>query len=151
MLPLLVFGLLLGGSLALLGRAGSRGSAAPRVAFASLAGLISFALSLLGTLFVLLWAFTNHRVAHHNENLLQCAPWALASPVFAVGLARSRSTSAERMFQATRAALVASAAGLALKALPFFDQKNLPFIALLFPAWAGMTAGAFWLRPSQRH
>lgn len=150
-LPLLVLGLLLGGILALLGRAASRGGGASRVAFASLAGFISFALSLLGILFVLLWAFTNHRVAHHNENILQCAPWALASPVFAVGLARSRSTSAERLFQLTRAALLASVAGFAMKAFPFLDQKNLPFIALLLPVWAGMTAGTFWQRPSRHH
>jgi hypothetical protein len=35
-----------------------------------------------------------------------------------------------------------SALGLALKVLPWFDQRNAPFVALLLPIWIGIASGA---------
>lgn len=146
LLPLLAVGAALGAVLGALGTLAGRGSKGARVGFAALAGLTGTVLGLLGTLFLLLWAFTNHVVAHHNENTLQCAPWALALPLLAVGVARAHERTERTFLRVAVAAFAASAIGLVAKALPAFDQSNAPFIALLLPVWTGMVVGATRLR-----
>ncbi|MCU0656819.1 MAG: DUF4105 domain-containing protein [Polyangiaceae bacterium] len=140
--PLLGVGALLGVSFAALGRA-APSSRAARVALglgSSLVGLLS---GLLGLIFLLFWTYTDHEVAHRNENLLQCVPWAIALAGFGLGVARNRPRSMRWAFRLSAAALVASVLGLLCKILPWFDQHNSEIIALLLPLWAGLTA-AFW-------
>jgi hypothetical protein len=108
-------------------------------------GLLGLLLSILGTLFVLLWAFTNHQVAWRNENILQCAPWAIGLTVLALGIARGEA-------RATRVALIwalsclgASLLGLVLKVFPFMAQDNSRILAALVPTWMGACAGLYLL------
>lgn len=137
---LLAVGALLGGGLAALGAAAKKQVAA-RVALGVLTSLLGFVLGLLGLIFVMFWTYTDHEVAHRNENLLQCVPWAIALAVFGVGVARGKEGPSRRAYQLALAALGASALGFVLKVLPWFDQKNGEIIALLLPIWAGMTFG----------
>ena len=137
---LLAVGAALGGGQAALGAAAKKKTAA-RVALGVLTSLLGFVLGLLGLIFVMFWTYTDHEVAHRNENLLQCVPWAIALVVFGVGVARGKEGPSRRAYQLALAALGASALGFVLKVLPWFDQKNGEIIALLLPIWAGMTFG----------
>jgi hypothetical protein len=137
---LLAVGAAVGGGLAALGAAAKK-QAAARVALGVLTSLLGFVLGLLGLIFVMFWTYTDHEVAHRNENLLQCVPWAIALVVFGVGVARGKEGPSRRAYQLALAALGASALGFVLKVLPWFDQKNGEIIALLLPIWAGMTFG----------
>jgi hypothetical protein len=165
---LALVGLGLGGVLATLGwvaggsgagaGSGRGGAVAARVALGALAALVGLVVGLLGWALVLLWAFTNHKVAHGNANILQFAPFALVLAVLGVAVAMGQAASREARGAAcsgpknqrpsARAATVVAAAaaalsllGLAAKLLPGIDQDNLAFIALLLPVWLGMTFG----------
>ncbi|MCS6900745.1 MAG: DUF4105 domain-containing protein [Myxococcales bacterium] len=139
---LLVVGAVLGGGLAALGLAARRKVA--RVVLGLGTAVLGFLLGLLGLIFLMFWTYTDHEVAHHNENLLQCVPWAVAMAWLGVGVARGKGGSTRRAYQLALAALGASTLGLVLKGLPWFDQKNEEIIALLWPIWAGMTCGLRW-------
>jgi hypothetical protein len=93
----------------------------------------------------MLWTMTDHVVAYHNENLLQCVPWGLGIAFAAVGLARGKPRSIRLATWLTTAAAAASVLGLIAKVLPAFDQGNGQIIALLLPVWAGAAAGVFLL------
>lgn len=125
-------GTLMGGGLALLGRLANRRG--PRIALRIGVAAVGLVLGTLGTLFVFLWAFTNHEVAHHNENILACAP-------FAVLLAGA---GAQRAFRIAAAALALALFGTAAKLLPWFTQDNWQLLALVLPLWMGVAAGT-WL------
>ena len=129
-------GVLLGGVLAVLGRSAARSRSA-RILLGLLLALTGFLLGILGWIFSLLWAFTDHEVAHRNENILQCVPWALLLVALALNAARGSRRSLDLTFRLTLAAAAASLLGLLLKALPWFDQNNWEIIALLLPFWAG--------------
>ena len=102
-------------------------------AFGLTAGILSL-------LFLGLWLLTDHQVAFHNENLLQCVPWALALPVTAWGLARGTLWSCRLARRVAAAGLLTSAAGLLFKLLPFMFQDNARIIALFLPVWLGVAA-----------
>jgi hypothetical protein len=139
-------GVLAGGAMAGLGLLARRSRAA-RVALGLGASLLGFVLGLLGLILVLLWVFTNHRVAYANENILQAAPWALALLVYGIGVALGRPRATRRAFLLAAAAAAASLLGLALKLLPWFFQDNASFIALFLPLWLGLACGLFQLAP----
>src|SRR4029077_11725882 len=44
----------------------------------------------IGCFLVYAWMLTDHVVAHRNQNILLCAPWALAHLVLGVGVAMGR-------------------------------------------------------------
>jgi uncharacterized protein DUF4105 len=140
LLPMLAAGAVLGGSLYGLARLGERRAAA-RVAFGSLLALLGLVLGFLGSLFFFFWTLTDHEVAYRNENMLQCAPWALAFVVLGVGVARGRAPWLRRARLVGLSVAGASALGLVLKVLPWFDQDNAEIIALALPLWAGVAAG----------
>jgi Domain of unknown function (DUF4105) len=100
-------------------------------------GLLGLVAGTMGCLFVGLWAFTNHQVAYRNENILQCAPWALSLTWFAWGVYRANPRRIQHAYQVLWAALLASAFGLISKALPFMPQHNERIIALCLPIWGG--------------
>jgi len=131
-------GIAAGALLALLGRLARRRRAA-RAALGAATGLLGLVLGLLGLALVLLWAFTNHRAAHANANILTLAPWALALCGFSVGVARGRQRATRRAFLVAASAAGAALLGLLLKVLPGVAQDNLAFIALLLPTWGGLT------------
>jgi hypothetical protein len=140
MLPMGAIGALLGGLLAALGRWGTKQRAA-RVAFGLLISAVGAVLGVLGWIFVFLWAGTDHEVAYKNENILQCAPWALVLSIAAFRFAIRRQGGERAVFAASLLCLGTSAIGLVLKGLPAFYQVNGHIIALLLPVWAGITLG----------
>lgn len=141
LVPLLAAGSALGAGLAALGARAAQGSRAARVGLGAASSLIGLVLGLLGLIFVMFWTYTDHEVAHHNENILQCAPWAIVLVGMGINLARGKTPSLLRATRVAQAALVASVAGLAFKVLPWFRQDNAQIIALLLPLWAGLAWG----------
>jgi hypothetical protein len=147
-LPALGIGIVLAGALVFVAREGARGRRGFGVAWRVATGAFGLGFGFLGTLFLSLWIFTNHEVAYHNENILQCAP-------FAFLFAFVKSDVAKRRLAA--GALACSALGLMLKALPWFSQDNWLVIAFALPLWAGVTASTYVadrtrasLRPASR-
>jgi hypothetical protein len=133
-------GLALGAVLGVLGRLAVRRRWA-RVTLGAGASFFGLILGLLGVILILLWAFTNHRAAHANANILLCAPWALALMPLGVGVALGRAWSIRgATYVAAATALLAVAAVLA-KVLPGTAQDNAAFISLLLPLWLGLTYG----------
>lgn len=136
-------GVLTGGALAGLGWLGRRRRVA-RITGGVALGLLGFVVGLAGTLLVLVWLLTDHDAMWRNENILQCAPWLIALPYFAVGVARGRAAALRRAFYLWASGAALSALGLALKLLPWFDQHNGQLIAWCLPTLAG-GAAACWL------
>ncbi len=140
LLPMLAAGALAGGALYGLARLGERRGAA-RAAFGSIVALLGLVFGFFGSLFFFFWTLTDHEVAYRNENMLQCAPWALALVAAGVGVARGRPAWLRRGRLIALSVAGASALGLVLKVLPWFDQDNAEIIALALPLWAGVAAG----------
>lgn len=139
-------GLVVGGLLAFLGwEAYRRRLRWARVTLSVLTGGLGLVIGILGTLFVLLWAFTNHQVAFSNENILQCSPAALALAVFAVGTARGKLPATSRARKLAVFGLGLGVFGLALKVLPPMMQQNYRVMAALIPTWLGLSVGLYFL------
>jgi hypothetical protein len=136
--PLLAAGGVAALVLAALGFATRRGLRAARALLGTSVAVLGVVLGGLGCLFLFLWTATNHEVAYHNENLLQCVPFALVLAWQGAVLALGRKGSATRAHRTALIALGCSAAGLLLKALPWFDQHNGHLIAFFLPLWAGV-------------
>ncbi|MCU0682631.1 MAG: DUF4105 domain-containing protein [Polyangiaceae bacterium] len=144
LLPMLGAGILAGGSLFGLAALG-RNLRAARAAFGTLVALLGLVFGFLGTLFFFFWTLTDHEVAYRNENMLQCAPWALAFVVVGFGVARGRAAWLRRAKGLALSVVGASVLGLLCKVLPWFDQNNSEIIALALPLWAGVAAGVITL------
>jgi hypothetical protein len=102
---------------------------------------------LAGALLLVLWFATAHRAAWANENLWLFNPGAwLLIP----GLLRLRKPGARAsrfaLWVATALTLLAVFA-LASKFTPWFPQRNLPWILFGLPAWLGLLAGLWLMRP----
>ncbi|MEZ4271831.1 MAG: DUF4105 domain-containing protein [Myxococcota bacterium] len=133
-------GLLLGGLLMGLGHL-SRSRPWARKIWGLLIGGIGVVCGLLGIIFVLMWAFTNHAVTYANENIWLFPPWALGLAWLGARVWRGKEPSA--ILAAIAPACLASALlGLALKTLPAFDQQNLEFIVMMIPLWGFVAASA---------
>jgi Domain of unknown function (DUF4105) len=138
-------GLGAGASLALLGHAG-RTRRIARIALGALLSAIGLTLGFLGCFFLAAWAFTDHRVGYANENVLQCAPLAIALAALGIGVARGRPRATRRAFLLVVACVGLAALGLVLKALPWFRQDNGRIIAVLLPLWVGAAVALDRLR-----
>ncbi|MFL5304848.1 MAG: DUF4105 domain-containing protein [Polyangia bacterium] len=140
-------GLLVGALFWLLGRSASADELAAGVRLAArvVMGVVlsvwGLVVGFVGCFLVYVWGWTDHAVAHSNQNLLVCAPWSLALLVFGVGVAVGwrRGTRAARVVAA--AALAATVAALLVKVGIVQHQDNGRWIAFFAPAWAGITAG----------
>ena len=88
-----------------------------------------------------LWGFTDHVAAYRNENLFQVNPLILGLAVL-VPMGLAGSWRARRWARVTSFGLAAlSLAGLAIQALPGFDQVNGQVIALALPIHLGLAQG----------
>lgn len=125
----LLAGCIFGGVLMLLARA------APRLHGLAVA-LCGLVFGLIGSIFWLLWMFTDHMVAAHNENIMQCAPWALLLVGCGVKLALGRRST--WALPVARSVAAFALLGLLCKALPFFDQDNWRIMAFLIPTWVAL-------------
>jgi hypothetical protein len=129
-------GLLLGTALFALGRTPGRAAGGT---FYTLAIVWSLVIGIAGALIAGLWAFSEHTITFHNENVLQSN---IASLVLVVALILTAFGRAER-FAVMMAGLVVTLAmlGFVLQVLPLFDQPNGEMIALMLPAHAGLALG----------
>ena len=139
----LMAGLALGGFLAGLGRLGSKHPVA-RVGLGVCGSLLGLVFGLLGFILLALWAFTDHKAAYANANILLLAPWLVALVGYGIAAALGRPTGTRRAFWLAAAATGFAAIGLVAKALPGYSQDNLVFIAFFLPVWLGLAAGFRW-------
>jgi Domain of unknown function (DUF4105) len=100
----------------------------------------------IGCFLIYVWAFTDHVVAHRNENLFLCAPWALALVVLGLGVAFGSRRAALAALRVTVSALLLALLGWAFKAVPVVHQHNAALIALFLPPWFGLAAGLLHAR-----
>ncbi len=130
----------------LLGWAVTRPHLAPaaRLGLRGLFGLLLAAWGLgtgfVGCFLVYVWAFTDHVVAHHNQNILLFAPWALALVVMGIGLAFGKSWAARGARTVALAALAAAIAAALLKIGVVRHQENGRLLSFALPAWLGLYA-----------
>jgi hypothetical protein len=128
-----------------LGRAQARRRAA-RALLGALLVLWGLIVGFIGCFLVYVWAFTDHVVAHHNQNILLCAPWSLAFVVLGVGVGLGRPGAVRKasLVGSLAVAAVLSACVVKLGLAPY--QANGALIAFFFPAWLGIAATLAWLR-----
>jgi hypothetical protein len=119
---------------------------AARVALGILTTLWGLAVGFIGCFLVYVWAFTDHVVAHRNQNILLCAPWAIALFVLGIGVAMGRPGATRKAFALSMAALAAALLACLLKVGIVAHQENGALIAFFLPAWVGITAGLLLLR-----
>ncbi|HLK93718.1 MAG TPA: DUF4105 domain-containing protein [Polyangia bacterium] len=93
-----------------------------------------------GGFLVYAWVFTDHVVAHHNQNILLFAPWAVALLPLGVGVALGGRRSLRAVRAITTAALAAAVAALLLKLGFVRHQENVRLLAFALPAWLGVRA-----------
>lgn len=144
--PFGLVGLALGSAVALLGRWAARSRVA-RLGASLLVGVHGLFFGLLGVIFTLLWAFTDHEVTYRNENVLLFAPFAVLLVPGAVRLARRRAGATRYAMRVLAAAAAVAVLETVLKLLPAFSQENGVMIALLVPTWVGSLLGlVLWHR-----
>ena len=138
--PLLIAGLILGLLLGLCGHYRHANRAA-RIGFGVLGTLWLLFAGIAGIGMAVLWAFTAHHSAWANENLL------LFNPLALLLIASAWRHTPSRMARGL-AWLLAAVALFALlaKALPGFDQRNLPWICFGLPPWLALV----WVLPQRR-
>ena len=136
----LAVGVAVGGAMLLLGRLGRRRRWA-RILLGCATSGVGGAFGLLGLILACLWAFTNHKVAHANANIMQFAPWALVLFGYGIGVALGRPGATRKARALALSAAVFSALGILCKAFPGLNQDNWPFILFCLPAWLGLWSG----------
>ena len=134
-------------ALALCGLFAGRGHRPCRVALGASSAALGVVLGLLGVLFVFLWTCTNHAVAYRNENILQCAPWALWLVPVGYRYARGRAGTALELRGAACLVWATSLTGILLKLTPLGVQENVQVIALTFPLWSGLALASMGASP----
>jgi hypothetical protein len=124
--------------------AACRGAA--RVAMGVLVALWGLVVGFIGCFLVYAWAFTDHVVAHHNQNILLCAPWAITLAGLGIGVALGRPGAIRKASFVAAIAVAAVLAGLAVKTGLAPRQDNGALIAFFLPAWLGVAGGLARLR-----
>lgn len=129
-------GVLIGTALFALGRTRGRPAGA---GFYTLAILWSLVVGVAGVLIAGLWAFSEHTITFHNENVLQSN---IVSLVLIVLLGLAAAGRAERAAVVVAGLVVTlSIIGFVSQVLPGIDQPNGAMIALMLPAHAGLALG----------
>jgi hypothetical protein len=140
----LLAGVVIGTVLALLGQAAIRFRAA-RFGFAGLSALWMAFLGTGGLLLAFLWGFTNHTIAHRNENLLQLNPLVLTLVILVPALAFGARWAARPALGMMLAVTALSVLGLLISPLPWFAQVNGSIIALVLPTYLGLLWATYTL------
>jgi hypothetical protein len=109
-------------------------------AYALVAGLA-------GALLLILWFATAHRAAWANENLWLFNPgaWLLVPGLLHLRRPGARASRATLWIMLILTLLAVFA--LISKRMPWFPQHNLPWILFALPAWLGLLAGLWLMRP----
>ena len=119
---------------------------AARIALGILVAFWGLVVGFIGCFLIYVWAFTDHVVAHRNQNILICAPWAIALFVLGIGVAMGRPGATRKALALAVAAVGAVLAACALKAGIVVHQENGALIAFFVPAWLGVAAALLVLR-----
>ena len=143
----LLAGALLG--LLMFGLAAS-GAVVGRVVFGVGLALWGFVVGLVGCFLGYAWLFTDHVVAHKNQNVLLAAPWAIVLAGLGIGVAAGWQGATRKAFKLAAAALAASVAAVVIKLGVAPRQENTALIAFFLPAWLGMTAALARLQRERR-
>lgn len=127
-----------------LGWAARDGKRLPRVLLGLVHALLGLVLGVFGVFLFLVGLFTNHTVAHRNENLFLVNPVTLALLPLGVMLVAGSKRARNGLFWTWAALGGLTLLGVVLKVLPMFDQQNWNLIALFAPINVGFAA-LFWL------
>ena len=138
-----LLGLVLGGTMALLGWMAERSRLA-RGGFFTISILWSGLVGAAGIMLAFLWWFTDHATSAQNENLIHANPigLVLAIALLAVVFRARWARPSARVLAVGMAGL--SLLGLVLKVLPAMFQVNGEVIVLLLPAHIGLAVGAWF-------
>jgi hypothetical protein len=120
--------------------------AVARAAFGLLVAAFGFGAGFVGCFLVYIWAGTDHVVAHRNQNILICAPFALVLLVLGFGVALGRPGATRKAFAVASAAAATAVVACFIKIGLLRHQENGALIAFFLPVWMGMTAGLGRLR-----
>ncbi len=142
---LLLFALALGGIGAGLARWAEKGGRLPRGLWGGFNALIGLVWGSLGLFLFIVGLFTNHTVAHRNENLFLINPVTFA--LLPLGVMRifgsARAVAGLRVTWGLLGAI--AVLGVLAKVLPTFDQANWNLIAMAAPvSW--VIAAALWIQ-----
>ncbi|MGH8163953.1 MAG: DUF4105 domain-containing protein [Rhodanobacteraceae bacterium] len=138
--PLLIAGLILGAALTIACWLRTH-CAVARFAFAFGGALFALFAGAAGLLMAILWAFTAHRAAWANENLLLFDPLALLLIPGLLRLARDGTRAGGFTLRLSMILTALAAFALLSKTLPGFPQHDLPWILFALPVWLGLSYG----------
>lgn len=141
---LLLLGLGVAGVGHALGWAARNGKTFPRVLLGLVHVVLGLGLGAFGLFLFIVGLFTNHTVAHHNENLFLVNPITFALLPLGVMLIFNSKRARNGLFWTWAALAALSLLGVVAKVLPMFDQQNWNLIALFLPINVGYAA-LFWL------
>jgi hypothetical protein len=120
-----------------------------RFLFGALVSVWGLGTGFVGCFLLLAWAATDHQVAYRNENLLLCAPWAIALALLGWGVAFGlRGATRKALIGAATATVLAVAGALGRPAL-ILHQDNGPLVAFFVPVWIGISLGLYRIRKIQ--
>ncbi|MBX7117132.1 MAG: DUF4105 domain-containing protein [Myxococcaceae bacterium] len=140
--------LLIGGAIGFLALALAhfwhRGAKWARVLLGLEVALYGLFFGVLGWFLYLTGLFTDHSVAHRNENWFLANPVGLALLPFGLMLAWGSVKAKARIFWVLGLLAATTVLGVVVKVLPPFNQDNWTAIAVMFPATLGLF-GAFFI------
>ena len=120
-----------------------------RMVFGAVIAIWGLLVGFIGCFLLFAWIGTDHQVVYRNQNILQCAPFAIALVVFGWGVAFGMHNATRKALIIAVAAAVLSVAGALLSISKISPQDNGPLIAFLLPAWVGVAAGLYNIRRIQ--
>jgi hypothetical protein len=141
--PLLAIGVLCAIALAL-GGWFRRCSRIARYGFAIGGALYVLLAGTAGVGMAILWAFTAHRAAWANQNLLLFNPLALLLIVPLLRTAGRDPRVSRFAFVVSSLMALAAVAALIVNLTGWLPQRNLPWILLALPIWIGLICGLTW-------
>jgi len=120
-----------------------------RVVFGVIVSLWGLVIGFIGCFLLFVWIGTDHRVVFRNQNILLCAPFAIALVVFGVGVALGLHAATRKALIITLAAAALATVGALMRVSMISMQDNGPMVAFLVPAWIGIAAGLYNIRRIQ--